>query len=154
MTTCGKCRRMVPPVIHTGVREGLAQYGTGIQTLATYLVEGQSVPYARASQLLQELLGVLLSAGSIATFVKTCHRQLAEVETSLKAAFVKAKVIHQDETRLRVGKSGMIHGQKITMGKRRAPIAIGPKGQYEFYVQSHTIDDYRTCDVCPHDVVE
>lgn len=26
-----------------------AQYGAGIQTLATYLVEGQTVPYARAS---------------------------------------------------------------------------------------------------------
>src|SRR5258706_6371928 len=83
-----------------------AQYGTGIQTVATYLVEGQSVPYARASQLLQELLGVQLSAGSIATFVTTCHRQLAEVETSLKAALVKTNVIHQDETGLRVGKTG------------------------------------------------
>lgn len=83
-----------------------AQYGTGIQTLASYLVEGQSVPYARASQLLQELLGVQLSAGSIATFVRTCHQQLAEVETGLKAALVKANVIHQDETGLRVGKEG------------------------------------------------
>src|SRR5205814_10102256 len=35
-----------------------AQYGTSIQTLATYLVEGQCVPYARASQLLHEVLGV------------------------------------------------------------------------------------------------
>src|SRR6266480_5605190 len=80
-----------------------AQYGTSIQTLATYLVEGQSVPYARASQLLQELLGIQLSAGSIANFVTSCHQQLAEVETQLKAALVKANVIHQDETGLRVG---------------------------------------------------
>lgn len=57
--------------------------------LATYLVEGQAVPYARASQLLQELLGIQLSAGSIATFVTTCHQQLAEVEPQLKAALVK-----------------------------------------------------------------
>jgi transposase len=78
----------------------------GIQTLATYLVEGQAVPYARASQLLQELLGIQLSAGSIASFVKTCHQQLAEVETHLKAALVKTKVIHQDETGLRVGTAG------------------------------------------------
>jgi transposase len=83
-----------------------AQYGTGIQALATYLVEGQVVPYARASQLLQDLLGVQLSAGSITTFVNTCHRQLAEVESSLKAALVKTNVIHQDETGLRVGKIG------------------------------------------------
>src|SRR5437868_15235369 len=83
-----------------------AQYGTSIQTLATYLVEGQVVPYARASQLLQDLLGVQLSAGSIASFVTTCHQQLAEVESSLKAALVKTNVIHQDETGLRVGTMG------------------------------------------------
>jgi len=68
-----------------------AQYGTSIQSVATYLVEGQSVPYARASQLLRELLGVQLSAGSIASFVTTCHQQLPEVETELKAALVKAR---------------------------------------------------------------
>ncbi len=83
-----------------------AQYGTSIQAVATYLVEGQAVPYARASQLLRELLGVQLSAGSIATFVTTCHQQLAEMEIQLKATLVKARVIHQDETGLRVGTVG------------------------------------------------
>src|SRR5438874_10466692 len=51
-----------------------AQYGTSIQSVATYLVEGQCVPYARASQLLRELLGVQLTPGSIASFVTTCHQ--------------------------------------------------------------------------------
>src|SRR6266704_2653458 len=83
-----------------------AQDGTSIQSVATYLVEGQSVPYARASHLLRDLLGVQLSAGSIASFVTSCHQQLAQVETSLKAALVKTKVIHQDETGLRVGQAG------------------------------------------------
>src|SRR6266446_1844845 len=83
-----------------------AQYGTALQGIATYLVEGQSVPYARASQLLHELLGVQLSAGSIASFVTTCHQQLAEVETHLKAALVQARVLNQDETGLRVGTTG------------------------------------------------
>jgi transposase len=82
-----------------------AQYGTGIQALAVYLVQGQSVPYARTSQLLHDLLGVQLSAGSIATFVGTCHRALAEVETQIKGALAKAPVIHQDETGLKVGKA-------------------------------------------------
>jgi transposase len=56
-----------------------------------------SVPYARAIQVLQELLGIQLSAGSIASFVNCCHLQLAEMETQLKAALVKANVIQQDE---------------------------------------------------------
>jgi transposase len=52
------------------------------------------------------LFGVQLSAGSIASFVKTCHQQLAGVEQELKAALVKAHVLNQDETRLRVDKEG------------------------------------------------
>lgn len=99
---CPRCFHLTRASFPTGVKAAV-QYGTSIQTLATYLVEGQAVPYARASQLLRELLGVQLSAGSIASFVKTCHEELAEVETSLKAALVKTKVIHQDETGLRVG---------------------------------------------------
>lgn len=83
-----------------------AQYGTGIQALAVSLVEGQAVPYARASQVLHDLLGIQLSAGSIASFVKTCHHHLAQVEDKLKAALVKAPVLHQDETGMRVRKEG------------------------------------------------
>ena len=83
-----------------------AQYGPSIQAVATYLVEGQAVPYARASQLLQEVFGVQLSVSSIVSCVTSCHEQLAEVETQLKAALVKAPVIHQDETGLRVGTTG------------------------------------------------
>jgi transposase len=82
------------------------QYGTGIQAFVVALVEGQVVPYARASQLLHDLLGVQLSAGSIASFVTACHQSLDEVERQLKAALVKAPVLHQDETGMRVGTEG------------------------------------------------
>ena len=69
-------------------------------------MEGQSVPYARASQLLQDLLSVHLSTGSIARFVTTGYEHLAEVEAQIKAALVKAQVLHQDETGLRIGTEG------------------------------------------------
>jgi transposase len=80
-----------------------AQYGQSIAALAVYLVEGQAVPYARASQLLQDLLGVQLSAGSIARFVQQCHAQLAPLEDQLKTALHESALIHQDETPMRVG---------------------------------------------------
>jgi transposase len=83
-----------------------ARYGLAIQALATYLVEGQSVPYARASQFLQALLGVQLSAGSIASVIKTCHQQLTGMEASLKAALLSVPVLHQDETGMRMNKEG------------------------------------------------
>ena len=102
---CPKCSHVTRAAFPTTIAAP-AQYGTAIQALAVYLVEGQSVPYARTSQLLQDLLGVHLSAGSITTFVGACHQQLAEVETQIKAARLEAAVIHQDETGLRVGKTG------------------------------------------------
>jgi transposase len=83
-----------------------AQYGPSIQALSTYLASFQAVPYARASQLLQDLFGVQLSTASMARFVCQCHQHLAEWEATLKAALVKSSVLHQDETGLRVGKSG------------------------------------------------
>jgi transposase len=82
-----------------------AQYGSSVQALSTYLVSFQAIPYARASELLQDLFGVQLSPGSIARFVCQCHRHLAEWEATLKAALLGVGVLHQDETGLRVGKS-------------------------------------------------
>ena len=102
---CPRCSHLTRAPFPAAV-SAPAQYGTGIQAVATYLVEGQAVPYARASQLLREFLGIQLSAGSLASFVKTCHQELADVETQLKAALSQARVIHQDETALRVGKGG------------------------------------------------
>lgn len=102
---CPRCFHLTRAPFPASVKAP-AQYGPSIEAVALYLVEGQSVPYARASHLLQELLGVQLSAGSIASFVSRGHQQLAEVEASLKTALVKTKVIHQDETGLRVGTKG------------------------------------------------
>src|SRR5437763_976694 len=77
---CPRCFHLTRACFPASVKAP-AQYGTGIQALAVSLVEGQSVPYARASHWLRDLLGIQLSAGSLAAFVSTCHQQLAEVET-------------------------------------------------------------------------
>ena len=102
---CPRCFHLTRANFPASVRAP-AQYGTGIQAIAVSLVQSQSVPYARASQLLQDLFGVQLSPGSIANFVKTCHENLAEVENAIKAALVKVRVLHQDETGLRVHNAG------------------------------------------------
>jgi hypothetical protein len=46
--------------------------------------------------------------------------------------------------------SGMIAGQKIHTGKRRAPVAIAEKGKRDFWVQFHEMAGFRSCDHCPH----
>ncbi|HEY4385198.1 MAG TPA: transposase, partial [Ktedonobacteraceae bacterium] len=102
---CPACQNLTRASFPAEVRAPV-QYGTGIQALATYLVTGQVVPYARTSQLLSDLFGVQLSAASITRFVGYCHEQLAAWETRLKAAVLGARVLHQDETGMRVGKEG------------------------------------------------
>jgi transposase len=102
---CPRCFHLTRASFPAAVKAP-AQYGTGIQALAVSLVEGQVVPYARASQLLRDLLGIQLSEGSIANFVKTCHQQLAEVEQEIKKALISASVLNQDETGMRVDKEG------------------------------------------------
>ncbi len=102
---CPKCLHLTRACFPADVRAP-AQYGPGIQTAATYLVTGQVVPYARASQLLHDLFGVQLSPASITRFVQDCHQHLAAWETQLKATILKARVLHQDETGMRVGKEG------------------------------------------------
>lgn len=102
---CPQCHHLTQASFPAAVKTAV-QYGTSIQALAVSLVQGQAVPYARASQLLHDLLGVQLSAGSIATFVTTCHQALDNVERQLKAALVKAQVLHQDETGMRVATEG------------------------------------------------
>ena len=98
---CPQCGKLTRAPFPAKVRAP-AQYGEGIAALSVYLVQGQFVPYARAAQLLHDLLGVQMSAGSIASFVKQCHQPLQEVEEQLKAALIQAPVLHQDETGLRV----------------------------------------------------
>jgi transposase len=79
-----------------------AQYGAGIAALSVYLLHGQFVPYARAAEFLRMVLGVQLSAGSIARFLTQSHQPLEPVEQALKAALIQAPVLHQDETGMRV----------------------------------------------------
>ncbi len=66
-----------------------AQYGAGIAALSMYLLHGQCVPYARAAEFLRIVLGVQLSAGSIARFLTQSHQPLESVETPLKAAVLQ-----------------------------------------------------------------
>ena len=44
-----------------------AQYGPRLRALVVYLVEQQLVPYARVQELLRDLLGMDLSAGTRVT---------------------------------------------------------------------------------------
>lgn len=78
------------------------QYGPGVKALATYLVNYQLLPYARASELVNDLYSAHLSPGTIALWIAECYDHLAQSEAAIKAAVGNAAVLHCDETGLYV----------------------------------------------------
>jgi transposase len=62
----------------------------------------QLLPYERACEVLEDLLGPSMSVGTRPPLVERCAQQLAPVEQQIKAALSRAEVLHQDETGLYV----------------------------------------------------
>lgn len=78
-----------------------AQYGPRLRALVVYLVEQQLVPYGRVREVLADLFGVTLSLGTLVAWVQQGAVALEPVETAVKAALVRAPVLHNDETGVR-----------------------------------------------------
>jgi transposase len=80
-----------------------AQYGPRLRALAVYLVQAQFVPLGRVQQLVADLTGVRLGRGTVVTWMQQAARTLEPVDVAIKAALVRAPVLHNDETGVRRG---------------------------------------------------
>ena len=80
------------------------QYGKGVEALAVYLGQYQLLPYARTAQLFKDLFGLSLSEGTLANIYERCYGQLEGFEASVKAQLINAKLVHFDESGMRVKK--------------------------------------------------
>jgi transposase len=80
-----------------------AQYGPRLRALGVYLVEQQLVPYGRVRELLLDVFGAHLSEGTLVAWVQQGAATLAPVEEQIKAALLRAPVLHSDETGVRRG---------------------------------------------------
>jgi transposase len=98
---CPACHRLSCASFPSEVRAPI-QYGPRIGATAVYLVEHQLLPWARACEVLADLLGAPMSEGTLASLIEHCAQNLAEVEEQLKTALRAAPVLHQDETGLYV----------------------------------------------------
>ena len=79
-----------------------AQYGPKMLGLCVYLSQYQLLPLARTQELLVDLFGQAPSQGTLTGAIAACSRRLEPVETALKAALLRAPVLHSDETGVRV----------------------------------------------------
>jgi transposase len=78
-----------------------AQYGSRLRALAVYLLEQQLIPYARVRDLFADVLGAPVSLGTLVRWVRQGAETLQPVEEAIKAALVRAPVLHSDETGVR-----------------------------------------------------
>ena len=112
---CPRCHQRTQAPFPTQVRAPV-QYGASIGARAIYLSQQQLLPMARVCEVLEDLLGVSLSEGSLRDVIERCSTKLGAIEQQIKAALKEAAVIHQDETGLYV--AGKRHWMHVTASSR------------------------------------
>ena len=108
---CPTCHQISSAAFPQDVRAPI-QYGAALGAVGVYLVQQQLLPYERASEVIEDLLGPPMSVGTLQGLVARCAEQLEPVEQQIKAALSRAEVLHQDETGLYV--AGQRHWMHVS----------------------------------------
>src|SRR5271168_313444 len=87
-----------------------AQYGARIAAFVVYLLHYQLLPEDRLVELMADLFGVKIAAGTIAAMSRNCAGRLHGFVEALRDFIAKAPVKHMDETGFRIaGKTQWLH---------------------------------------------
>jgi transposase len=121
---CPTCQQISLAAFPEDVRAPV-QYGAAVGAVGVYLVEPQLVPYERACEVVEDLLGPSMSVGTRPRLVARCAAQLEPVEQQLKAALSRAEVLHQDETGLSV--AGQRHWMHVHATEHLTHYAVHPQ---------------------------
>jgi transposase len=87
-----------------GLSMASVQYGPNIKTLAVYLACVHLLPLARVCQILSDLFATTFSEACVLAACRESASALPLVLAMIKTALHKSKVMHNDETGLRVNK--------------------------------------------------
>src|SRR6266849_5804821 len=121
---CPACQQISLAAFPEDVRAPV-QYGAALGAVGVYLVQQQVLPYERACEVIEDLLGPPMSVGTLHELVQRCAQQLAPVEQQIKAALSRAQVLHQDETGLYV--AGQRHWMHVSATEQLTHYAVHPK---------------------------
>src|ERR1700719_920661 len=86
---CPHCQQHTTAPFPAGVRAPV-QYGASIGARAVYLSQQQLLPFGRVCEVMEDLLGVALSEGSVRELIERCASKLGEVEPQIQAALRQA----------------------------------------------------------------
>ncbi len=106
---CPACGAQPAGTFPLGVTQPV-QYGERLQAVGVYLHDYQLLPYARTSELLDDLFGAAPSEGTLQAAETACSTHLATTEAAIAQGLQQATVEHFDETSLRVnGRREWLH---------------------------------------------
>jgi transposase len=80
------------------------QYGPRSKAVASYLTHYQLLPYARLTELFEDVFKFPLSEGTLFNVTKTCYDKLEDYELQVKQLLIESPVVHFDESGIRVKK--------------------------------------------------
>jgi len=80
---CPHCKQITKAAFPEGITAPV-QYGPAIGAVGVYLVEQQLLPYERACETMEDLLGISLSVGTLKSLIDKCASHLEPVEASIK----------------------------------------------------------------------
>ena len=121
---CPACHQITAAPFPAEV-DARVQYGMRLGAMAVYLVQQQLLPWARACEVLSDLVGAEISEGTLASLIARCAQNLGKVEAHIKEALVQAEVLHQDETGLYV--KGERHWIHVACTTQLTHYAVHPK---------------------------
>ncbi len=138
---CGKENRAQMSAILESEPSALAIYGPNFRGLGVYLTQSQLLPFKRSVEVIEDLLGVKLSTGSVRNWVGKAHTILEPTEQNIVQGLVVDKgSVNFDETGMRSdGKNGWLHSasnSKLThyaFHSRRGVVAMTANGILPYF---------------------
>lgn len=104
---CPCCHTKVTASLPPGLSGATTEYGPQLKAYAMYLMNQHLIPVRRVSEILNELLGVEISIGTIMSWSDSVFRGLKSFEEQLKEAIISSPVVNFDETGMRC--TGSLH---------------------------------------------
>jgi len=89
----------------------VVRYGPNLKAISTYLQTYHLLPYARTSELMDDLFGAPLSEGTLWATIEDCADRLEDPVEAIRKAIIEATLAQFDETGVRIGgKLNWLHG--------------------------------------------
>ena len=106
---CEKCGKVHKASFPKGVDSPVV-IGENARAFAAYLTNYQLLPLKRTTEMMDDLLGIRISEGTIVRISEEAYDKLEASEKAIKQEIIEEDVVHFDETGMRVnGKTHWLH---------------------------------------------